>query len=210
MEALPRRLRRVGGPVPAHRPEARGAHLRGRDPRQQPVRQGRRGLHHEGRARLRSAPPPADRVLQDHPGDHRGQRDRDQPGGDVGRVPHRVPARRARLRAARSRSRPATAQTARAITAQLVVDGDASHGHRARATGRSRRSWTRCAPASASRSTSSTTPSTRSGRAPMPPPSPTWRPSRGDGSLCWGVGTHPNIITASLRAVLSALARQPR
>jgi len=31
-----------------------------------------------------------------------------------------------------------------------------------------------------------------------------------DGSLWWGVGTHANIITASLRAVLSALARQPR
>ena len=31
-----------------------------------------------------------------------------------------------------------------------------------------------------------------------------------DGSLWWGVGTHQNIITASLRAVLSALARQPR
>ncbi len=31
-----------------------------------------------------------------------------------------------------------------------------------------------------------------------------------DGSLWWGVGMHPNIITASLRAVLSALARQPR
>jgi hypothetical protein len=31
-----------------------------------------------------------------------------------------------------------------------------------------------------------------------------------DGGLWWGVGAHPNIITASLRAVLSALARQPR
>jgi 2-isopropylmalate synthase len=31
-----------------------------------------------------------------------------------------------------------------------------------------------------------------------------------DGGLWWGVGTHPNIITASLRAVLAALARQPR
>ena len=29
-----------------------------------------------------------------------------------------------------------------------------------------------------------------------------------DGALRWGVGTHANIITASLRAVLSALARQ--
>ncbi|HXJ78342.1 MAG TPA: 2-isopropylmalate synthase [Candidatus Methylomirabilis sp.] len=31
----------------------------------------------------------------------------------------------------------------------------------------------------------------------------------GDGTLCWGVGVHPNIITASLRAVLSALGRRP-
>ncbi len=30
----------------------------------------------------------------------------------------------------------------------------------------------------------------------------------GDGTLRWGVGTHPNIITASLRAVLSALDRR--
>ena len=32
----------------------------------------------------------------------------------------------------------------------------------------------------------------------------------GDGTLRWGVGTHPNIITASLRAVLSALGRRAR
>jgi 2-isopropylmalate synthase len=32
----------------------------------------------------------------------------------------------------------------------------------------------------------------------------------GDGTLRWGVGVHANIITASLRAVLSALARQKR
>ena len=32
----------------------------------------------------------------------------------------------------------------------------------------------------------------------------------GAGALRWGVGTHPNIITASLRAVLSALGRRPR
>jgi 2-isopropylmalate synthase len=30
----------------------------------------------------------------------------------------------------------------------------------------------------------------------------------GDGTLRWGVGVHPNIITASLRAVLSALGRR--
>jgi len=32
----------------------------------------------------------------------------------------------------------------------------------------------------------------------------------GDGTLRWGVGVHPNIITASLRAVLSALDRRRR
>jgi 2-isopropylmalate synthase len=32
----------------------------------------------------------------------------------------------------------------------------------------------------------------------------------GEGALRWGVGVHPNIITASLRAVLSALARHGR
>jgi 2-isopropylmalate synthase len=32
----------------------------------------------------------------------------------------------------------------------------------------------------------------------------------GDGTLRWGVGAHPNIITASLRAVLSALGRRGR
>jgi 2-isopropylmalate synthase len=32
----------------------------------------------------------------------------------------------------------------------------------------------------------------------------------GGGVLRWGVGTHPNIITASLRAVLSALGRRAR
>jgi 2-isopropylmalate synthase len=32
----------------------------------------------------------------------------------------------------------------------------------------------------------------------------------GEGTLRWGVGTHPNIVTASLRAVLSAVARRAR
>ena len=80
-------LQGLGSAVPPHRSEARGPDLRGRHPRQQPVGQGRRRLHHEGRARLRPAAAPADRVLQDDPGDHRGLRHGDQPGGDVGRVP---------------------------------------------------------------------------------------------------------------------------
>ena len=67
-------------------PKHVGRTLRGRHPGQQPVGQGRRRLRHEGRARLRPAPAPADRVLQDDPAHHRGHRHRDPPGRDVGRV----------------------------------------------------------------------------------------------------------------------------
>ena len=55
-------------PVPADRPEGRRPHLRGRDPGQLAVRQGRRRLHHEDRAPARPAAPAADRVLPGHPG----------------------------------------------------------------------------------------------------------------------------------------------
>ena len=96
-----------------------GPHLRGRHPGQQPVGQGRRGLHHGDRARLRPAPAAADRVLQDDPGHHRGHRHRDQPGRHVGRVP----ARRT------CRSEPAAASCA--PTRSAPTDGDVTHGHRA-------------------------------------------------------------------------------
>ena len=52
----------LGGALPADRPQGRRAHLRGRDPGQLPVRQGRCRLHHEDRAQPRAAAPPADRV----------------------------------------------------------------------------------------------------------------------------------------------------
>ena len=76
-EALPADYDAVGRAVPADRPEARRPDVRGGDPRQQPVRQGRRGLRDEGRARLRPAAADADRVLQDDPAHHRGLRHRD-------------------------------------------------------------------------------------------------------------------------------------
>ena len=53
----------LAGAVPADRPQGRRPHLRGRHPGQQPVRQGRRRLHHEGRAPPGPAAPAADRVL---------------------------------------------------------------------------------------------------------------------------------------------------
>ena len=60
-----RRGRRLplGGAVPAGRPEGHRPHLRGRDPGELAVRQGRRRLHHEGRAPAGPAAPAADRVL---------------------------------------------------------------------------------------------------------------------------------------------------
>ena len=67
---------------PAHlRPD-----LRGGDPGQQPVRQGRCRLRDEGGARPRPAPADADRVLQDHPAHRRGHRHRDHAVGHVGGV----------------------------------------------------------------------------------------------------------------------------
>ncbi len=74
MEALPPDYDDLGSALPADRPQARRPQLRGRHPGQQPVRQGRRRLHHEGRARHGPAAPPPDRVQPLHQGDHRGQR----------------------------------------------------------------------------------------------------------------------------------------
>ena len=58
-----RRRARVGGAVPAGRPEGPRPRLRGRHPRQLAVGQGRRRLPAEDRPRARPAAPPADRVL---------------------------------------------------------------------------------------------------------------------------------------------------
>ena len=187
-----------------------GPHLRGRHPRQQPVGQGRRGLHHEGRARLRPAPPAADRVLQDDPDHHRGHRHRDRARRHVGRVPARVPARRRPRRACASHELRSGADGRPRITAQLVVDGEHRTVDRRGQRPDRRLRRTPCATASASTSTSSTTPSTPSAPAPTPPPSPTSRPSTATGRTRWGVGTDANIITASLRAVASAIRRQRR
>ena len=55
-------------------PQRRRSHLRGGDPGQLPVRQGRGGLHHEGRPRPGPAAPAADRVLPGDSEDRRGRR----------------------------------------------------------------------------------------------------------------------------------------
>ena len=88
-----RRLRRVGGAVPAHRPQAHRADVRGDHPGEQPVGQGRRRLRDGHRPRAGPAAAAADRVLQAGAGDHRGERHRDPLGPDVGRLRGDLPAR---------------------------------------------------------------------------------------------------------------------
>ena len=63
---------------------------------------------------------------------------------------------------------------------------------------------------SAASSTCSTTPSTPSARAPTRRPSAYVETVAGGDDHRWGLGTDPNITTASLRAVLSAFERQRR
>ena len=91
-----RRPDAVGRPVPADRPQGRRPQLRGRHPGEQPVRQGRRRLHHEDRAPPRPAAPAADRVQRRHPAAHRRRGRRGHRRADVGGLLQRVPARRRR------------------------------------------------------------------------------------------------------------------
>ena len=76
------------------------------------------------------------------------------------------------------------------------------------ATAPSRPSWTPSAATRASRCRCSTTTSTRWAGAPTPPRWPTSRCKVGDGKARWGVGIHANIVSASLRAVVSAVNRE--
>ena len=76
---------RLGGAVPADRPQGRRPLLRGRDPGQQPVRQGRCRLHPEGRAQAGPAATRADRVLPGDPGAHRRRGRRDHARSRSGR-----------------------------------------------------------------------------------------------------------------------------
>ena len=201
-------LRAVGGAVPADRPGPRRPHLRGRHPGQQPVGQGRRGLHHGDRARVRAAPPAPDRVLEDHPGHRRGHRHRDHARWRCGTRSRRPTCRPTpALRAALPRARRPTTTTTPTITAQLVVDGEpvtvtgAGNGPIAAFVDRRARRPRH-------RPRRRRLPRALDGRAaPTPPRSPTSRPWTARAPPAGAIGTDPNIITASLRAVLSAVER---
>ena len=132
LEALERDRRRgrapgrraaVGGAVPADRPARRRPHLRGRDPGEQPVRQGRRRLHPQVRAQAGPAAPAADRVQPVRAAAHRRRGRRDVAGRHLVGVPRgvprprdpaqaRTPCTRRRRRGRRTRSRSTCTSTA--------------------------------------------------------------------------------------------------
>ena len=201
------RRRAVGGALPADRPARRRPHVRGRDPGQQPVRQGRRRLRAEDRPRLdlpRALQVEFSQVIQAIT---------DAEGGELSRaqlcdgVRRRVPVRDGPLELVSYRVRPRATTTepdgvlATVDGEQSTIQGDGQRpdrGVRGRAP-TSSGSPVRCA----------TTTSTRSAGARRRPPRPTSR-WRSTARRRWGVGIHSNIVTASLRAVISAVNRAAR
>ena len=104
----------VPGALSADRPEGRRPRLRGGDPHQQPVGQGRHRLRAEGRSRPRSAAQSAGRVLQ-------GRAGADGPRGQgahlaraVGLVPARLSSRRRAADADQAADDPDFARQSRA------------------------------------------------------------------------------------------------
>ena len=195
----------LGGALPADRPEGRRPHLRGRHPGQLAVRQGRRRLHHEDRAPARPAAPAADRVLPGRPGAHRRRR-----------------AARSRPRRCGRPSRPSTWRRRTPVALELaphVVGG--------------RRATT--SSTSTSTSTASSARCVGRGNGPIAAFVDALRivghdvrvldyaehalSAGGDARaaayvecaigerILWGVGVDANIVTASLKAVVSAVNR---
>jgi 2-isopropylmalate synthase len=200
------RVRDLGGPLPAHRPQARRSHLRGRHPGQQPVRQGRRRLHHADRARPGPAPAAADRVLQDHPDHRRGHRHRDRPVGAVGHLRASTYHLDGDAPVQLLTHEITTGDAGSRVTAQMLVDGE----HRT-ITGEG------TGPLAAfmaglqadlgldlevvdysEHAVSAGTDATAVAYV---------EAQDGDGEVRWGVGMHESILTASLHAVVSAVNR---
>ena len=156
-------------------PQGRRPHLRGRHPGELAVRQGRRGLHHEGRPRPGAAAPTADRVHPGDPEDHRRRGRRGVVRRRCGTSSPRSTWRRCgRWSGSGRRSSPRRSTAAPTPSRRRSRSTASRRTSAARATARSRRSSTRWA-ASASMSACWTTPSTRCRRARRPRPPPTWR-----------------------------------
>ena len=209
-EKLPKNYDKWGVPVPADRPPPRRAHLRGGDPRQLAVGQGRRGIRDEGGARLRPAAPAPDRVLEDDPAHHRGLGHGDHTGDDVGRVRERVPAARAAVPASQPRAPHRVERCRRPHAGHGAARGRRRAERRswARATGRSRRSSARSSTHFGEEFDVVDYAEHAIGRGANAQAVAYVETVNGDSEIRWGIGQDPNITTASLRAVLNAFERQ--
>ena len=154
-----------------------GRTLRGGDPGQQPVRQGRRRLHHGDRARLRPA-----RAGCRSSSPRRSRPSPRTPAPRSAPAPCGTPSRREYLPddatiVLESHELRSAADGQTTITAQLVVDGE-HHTVTGRATAPSTPSCGRPRDGLERRDRRRRLRRARDGRrAPMPPPSPTSRPS---------------------------------
>ena len=209
-----RRRDALGGAVPADRPEGRRPLLRGGHPRQQPVRQGRRGVRAQGRAQARPAAACPDRVQPGDPGAHRRRGRRDQPGRDLGGLPGGVPRPRDAAEAQLGAHLVGGRREGQARR-QRVRRRRAPRARPARATARSRRSSTRSTGWSgpgaafdvrvldyAEHALSAGGDAIAAAYVEC-----AITDADGDTEVLWGVGLDANIVTASLKAVISAVNR---
>ena len=199
----------LAGAVPADRPEGRRPLVRGRHPGQLAVRQGRRRLHHEDRARPGPAAPAADRVLPGGAGAHRHRGRRGRRQDDVVATSPRstwsgpprcswsAPGSRPRRTPRTTRLRPDQRADRQSDGEEQVVTAAAT----ARSP-RSARRWARPGTTCGCWTTSST----RCPPAATPGPRPTWS-ARSTGRSSGASGIDSSITTASLKAVVSAVNR---
>ena len=201
--------RHLGHAVPAARPEGPRPQLRGGDPRQQPVGQGRhlvparsrvRPANCRGGCRSSSARPCSAVMDVDgreiSAGDLWALFEREYGIGDGARVDHHSIERR-----------PAAAAGA-GSSADVLVDGRNDASSPGEGNGR----WTRSSHGLAAldrraRRKCSTTTSTPSARAHRRAPPPTSSCASARGRRCSAWASTPNIVSASMKAVLSGMQR---
>ena len=205
---------RLGRALPADRPARPRPLLRGRRPRQQPVRQGRRRLHPQDRAPAGPAAPAADRVQRCRPGAAPTRGRRGLAGRAVGRVPATSTCRpdgAARRRGAAS-AWSACARTAPSTAPTTIVGDAADRGERSSLEGTGNgpiAAFVDALPRSdvdvrvldyAEHALSAGGDARAAAYVEC---------AVGERVL-WGVGLDPNIVIASLKAVMSAVNRAER
>ena len=195
----------LGRAVPADRPEGRRPRLRGDHPRQLAVGQGRRRVPDGGRAPPRAAARAAGRLRAEGAGDHRrarGRADRRRAAGRRSRSTTSAvtePYELARVHALeRGGRRPARRADARSTARSVVIEGEGNGPIAALVDAFEKRlgieidvrdyhehAMAKGADANAA----------------------AYVEADVDDEAFWGVGIHPSIVTASLRAVVNAVNR---